>query len=222
MTGAMRNPTLPGAEGPANLLAAVQVAAAPAARGLGALVVLHDEVHAARYVRKTHTQSLSTFVSSPVGPLGWVSEGVPRIAFRPVSRPPAVEVPDGDRLPRVALVAIGQDDDGALLRHVVGEGFEGVVLAAMGGGHVSERVVPLLRDLVARVPVVLASRTGAGEVLRSTYGFAGSESDLLGLGLLPAGVLVASKARVALALLLASGLSGQDLATAFSRVALPQ
>jgi L-asparaginase/Glu-tRNA(Gln) amidotransferase subunit D len=61
VTGAMRNPMLPGADGAANLLAAISVEASPAARGLGTLVVLHDEVHAARYVRKTHTDSPSTF-----------------------------------------------------------------------------------------------------------------------------------------------------------------
>lgn len=46
LTGAMRNPTLPGADGPANLLAALQVAASDDARGQGALVVLADEIHA--------------------------------------------------------------------------------------------------------------------------------------------------------------------------------
>lgn len=221
VTGAMRNPTLPGAEGPANLLAAVSVAASPAARGMGALVVLHDEIHAARYVRKTHTQSLSAFVSSPVGPVGWVSEGSPRIAFRPVSRSPVVEVPADDALPRIALVTVSQDDDGALLRHVAEEGYTALVVQAMGGGHVPERVVPALEALVTAMPVVLASRTGGGEVLGATYGFAGSESHLVGLGLMPAGVLPASKARVALALLLASGLSGDALRTTFTRVALP-
>ena len=86
VTGAMRNPTLPGADGPANLLAAVQVATSEAARGLGTIVVFNDEIHTARYVRKTHTQSPATFKSPPVGPLGWVSEGTPRIALRPVNR----------------------------------------------------------------------------------------------------------------------------------------
>src|SRR5690606_25563238 len=52
VTGAMRNPTVPGADGPANLLAAVQVAASHEARGLGCLVAMNDEIHAARFVRK--------------------------------------------------------------------------------------------------------------------------------------------------------------------------
>ncbi|MER7893290.1 asparaginase domain-containing protein [Micromonospora sp. NPDC094482] len=69
-TGAMRNPTLAGADGPANLLAAARVAAAQAARDLGVLVVVNDEVHAARFVRKTHSTSTATFASPNAGPIG--------------------------------------------------------------------------------------------------------------------------------------------------------
>ncbi|GAB3818681.1 hypothetical protein GCM10027605_71680 [Micromonospora zhanjiangensis] len=78
-TGAMRNPTLPGADGPANLLAAVRVAADRTARDLGALVAFKNEIHAARWVAKSHSSSTATFVSPNLGPVGHVVEGRVRL-----------------------------------------------------------------------------------------------------------------------------------------------
>ena len=89
-TGAMRNPTLPGADGPANLTAAIRTAAVDAARGRGAMVVFNDEIHAARFVRKTHSTSPAAFRSPDAGPIGHVVEGVPRFLTDVSRRSPRV------------------------------------------------------------------------------------------------------------------------------------
>jgi L-asparaginase len=218
VTGAMRNPTLAGPDGPANLLAAVQVAAAGSAAGLGTLVVFNDEIHAARFVRKTHTSSPATFRSVTVGALGWIVEGRPRIAFRlPALAGVPEEVPEGG-VPAVALLTSVLGDDARLVGHVAAVGYAGLVLEAFGGGHVPAQVVPALEELASRMPVILASRTGGGEMLRHTYGFPGSELDLLSRGLIAAGFLDGRKARILLSVLLAAGCDLEGVATAFGQV----
>jgi L-asparaginase len=93
-------------------------------------------------------------------------------------------------------------DRGATLRAAISAGVDGVVLAAMGAGHVPALLLPALEEAVAAVPVVAASRAGAGRLLRDTYAFAGSEADLWRLGVLDAGDLAPLQARVLLTLAL--------------------
>lgn len=201
VTGAMRNPTVASPDGPGNLLAAVRVAASTAARGLGCLVVLNDEVHAARFVRKSHSSSLATFQSPGAGALGRVSEENVRIALR---CPPLAHVGlVGEVVPDVALLSCVLGDDGRLAGALGRSGYRGAVIDGFGGGHVPSSMVPALEELRRAMPVVFCSRTGSGEVLAHTYGFAGSEMDLLARGLVAGGALDGRKARVALALALA-------------------
>jgi L-asparaginase len=214
VTGAMRNPTLPGADGPANLLASIQVAASDAARGLGAVVVMNDEIHAARFVRKTHTSNPATFRSDPVGPVGWVSEDMPRIVLRPVGQN-KIALSEGAQDRQVALLTIALGDDGRLLGEIERQGYAGLVIEALGGGHVPSVMVETLEDLAGKMPVILASRTAGGEVLRKTYGFPGSEIDLLERGLINAGPLNGLKARLYLTVLLRSGATHEEIRDAF-------
>ena len=214
VTGAMRNPTMAGADGPANILAAIRVAASSCARGLGCLVVLNDQVHAARWVQKAHTGGPAAFVSPDHGPLGYVIEGRVRIPVRIRLRPPAVGFAPR-RSARVGLVTITLGDDGTMIEPLA-EHVDGLVVAAFGAGHVPAAAAPVLGKLAGHMPVVLASRTGAGPVHRITYGFPGSERDLLARGLISAGCLDPLKARIMLRLLIASGAEDAGIRKAFA------
>lgn len=213
VTGAMRNPSLPGADGPANLVDATSVAVSDAARGLGVVVVMNDEVHAATFVQKRHTSSPSAFSSPGFGPLGSVVEGRVRMAVRPTSRS-ALALGRRDFRP-VAFVSSALGDDGRLLSRVRDVGYEGVVIDAFGGGHVSVSMAAILEDLARSIPVVLCSRTRSGEVLAGTYAFESSEMDLLRRGLLRGGWLTGIKARLLLGVLLGDSEVPQAVAKRF-------
>ncbi|MCP2309189.1 asparaginase [Kitasatospora paracochleata] len=217
VTGAMRNPTLPGADGPANLYAAVLAAADPALTGVGAVVVLGDEIHAARAVRKSHTTSPAAFTSPASGPLGGLYEGRAHLN-RPLARRVAFPGRPVRAAPRVGLYTATLGDDGALLAGMAAA-CDGLVVAAFGVGHVPQSFVAVLGDTAARIPVVLTSRIGNGPVLSATYGFPGSEKDLLDRGLVRGGHLDAYRARILLHLLLAQGRTPAEIADAFRALA---
>jgi L-asparaginase len=216
VTGAMRNPSLAGADGPANLLAAIRVAASPAGRGFGTLVVLNDQIHAARWVQKTHTASPAAFTSPSFGPLGHVIEGRVTIPFRLQQRSPTLR-PDRHQEVRVGLMTVTLGDDGALIE-AVGDQLDGLVVAALGVGHVPADMVATLAKAAFQLPVVLSSRIGVGPVHQQTYSFAGSETDLLSRGLTSAGYLAPVKARLLLHLLIASGADTDTIADTFELV----
>ena len=76
----------------------------------------------------------------------------------------------------------------------------------MGGGHTPSELVETLKQLADKMPVVLASRIGRGDMLTGTYaGYPGSETSLLSKGLISSGFLDGRKARLLLILMLMSG-----------------
>jgi L-asparaginase len=221
VTGAMRHPGLPGADGPANLLASALVAVSPLARDLGCLVVFNDEVHLPLFVRKMHTSNPATFRSPLTGPIGWIAENRLRIALRPVMRHHIAISDVPAVVPTVGLVKVTLGDDGRVLKALNSLGYEGLIVEATGGGHVPRTMVEPLAALAQQMPIVLASRTGAGEVLHSTYGFPGSETDLLKHGLIHSGILDGPKARLLLTLLLLADAEREIILEAFTAIGVP-
>lgn len=216
ITGAMRPPTTPGADGPANLLAAVLTASAQEARERGVLVVMGDTVHAAVEVLKGRSSHPDAFVSRPFGPLGFLEEE--RLHLRAAgTRRPTLPMTKGGTPASVALLETHLDDTGGVLDLVVQAGYGGAVIAGFGVGHVPEGMVDAVQRAVdAEVVVVLATRAGDGPTHEASYGYAGSEVDLLARGVVPAGWLHPRKARVLLAELLRHGAGPGEVRDAFA------
>lgn len=202
ITGANRPGSAPGADGPANLFDAIALARAPAAAGLGVVVAFGGEIHAATTVRKIDSTGPTAFGSPSAGPLGRIVEGRVWLHATP-RRPPPIDVAHVDH--RVSIVTTGLGDDGALLRQA-SETSDGIVLVALGAGHLSPVVLNELRDAARRVPVLITCRPDRSSMLFSTYGFEGAERDLRASSAICVPFLSAAAARVALLCALGAGL----------------
>lgn len=208
LTGAMRSPQAPGADGPANLTAALCAARDPRLAALGPVVVIQDEVHLARHVTKVHTSRVAAFASPGLGPVGWVSEGRVNLSVETAPSDLIGRVEGSARRVEVIWTYAGAGPD--LLEACLGA--DGVVIAGTGGGHVPARMMEALEALLGvGTPVVLASRTGAGPTLEGSYGGRGSESELRELGVIAAGALSPVKARLRLLVALELGADPREV-----------
>jgi len=167
VVGSMRTPSAVGYEGAANLEDGVVVAADPQARGMGALVVLNDEIHSAREVTKTDARALDTFRSGHYGALGTIFDRV--VFFRkPVRRHSATsefDVTAISELPRVDVLLAYQGAPGDLIRAAVDHGAKGIVIAGVGtGGTSGTQGQGIAYATQQDAFVVTTTRTGSGSV----------------------------------------------------------
>lgn len=218
VTGAMRNPTLAGADGSANLLEAIEVAATKETQGLGTLVVMNDFIYHSRYVTKEHTSNPAAFTAFPTGTIGWISEDKVRIAMKPVKKRFVIEVNRSDKDKNVGFLTIVIGDDGGFLRDIIKLDYDGLILEGAGGGHVIPSFMQVISSIAKEIPIVLTSRTRHGEILNNTYSFRGSESDLIKNGVISGGSLNSLKARILLYLLLRKSVSRDYIRKTFERI----
>jgi L-asparaginase len=170
VVGAMRPASAVSADGPLNLLNAVRVAAHPDSRDRGVLVVLNQEINAARDVTKSNTRLAQTFRSRALGLLG-VVEGDRPIYYRRTERKHTHETEfdvaglEPEDLPRVDISYTYGGSDGADVDAFVAKGARGIVVAAAGAGATTRgQSEALRRAFNAGVVVARSSRTGSGRV----------------------------------------------------------
>ena len=201
LVGAMRPATALSADGPLNLLQAVQVASSPEARGQGVLVVMDGQIHSAQRVTKLATQGVGAFASPGRGPLGWVDDVGVHLPMASGSRHvPFAEHALPEQWPQVPIVYGCVEPEPLLLTACLKAGVEGLVFTGTGAGQLSAAERSALEAWPGKRPLMLrTNRCGSGPVL------ACPEDERLGL--LPAGTLNPQKARV---LLLLATIAGWD------------
>jgi L-asparaginase len=210
VVGAQRPASALAGDGPMNLLNACRVAADPGARGLGALVLLNDEIQAAREVTKTSTLRLQTFRTADFGALGHADADVIAWYRRPLRRmAPDTEfdIRALEALPRVDIAYTYAGADGTAIEAFVAAGARGIVTAGFAPGYVTPAMSEAMAAAVKQgVAVVTSSRAMSGRAARTTKNTA--------LGFVTADNLTPQKARVLLGLALAHGIA--DLERVFA------
>jgi L-asparaginase len=210
--GAMRNSSELSWDGPANLRSAVRVAADPTARGLGVLVVMGEQLIAAREATKTHTEALDTFQGRDFGSLGIVDKDRIIVMRRPVQR----ENIAADKLEEhVDLIKVAAGSDGRFIDFAIGDGARGLVIEGLGRGNVTVATLPAIdRAIKTGIPVVITSRCPRGRVL-DTYAYEGAGKQLRRMGAILGGIVPSHKARIKLMLLLGAGYSSEQIRDSF-------
>lgn len=208
LTGAMRSSNELGSDGVYNYLSALRVASDDKAADKGVLVVMNDEIHAAKYVTKTHTTNVSTFQTPTHGPLGLIMKqeilyfktAEPRVRF---------DLDHIQGLVPIISAYAGMTDE--LIDMLDLEQLDGLIIQAFGAGNIPKETAQKLESLLQKgIPVALVSRCFNG-IAEPVYAYQGGGVQLQRAGVFFVKELNAQKARLKLLIALNAGLKGQAL-----------
>ena len=208
LTGAMRSSNELGSDGVYNYLSALRVASDDKAADKGVLVVMNDEIHAAKYVTKTHTTNVGTFQTPTHGPLGLIMKqdilyfktAEPRVRF---------DLDSIQGLVPIIPVYAGMTEE--LLDLLPVDQLDGLIIQAFGAGNVPKETSRKLNTLIqAGLPIALVSRCFNG-IAEPVYAYEGGGVCLQNAGVFFVKELNAQKARLKLLIAINAGLRGDEL-----------
>lgn len=201
ITGSQRAPEEVGTDVYSNLRNSIYAAVDTTLHDVGAVVVFNERIYSAKYVKKVHSSNLQGFDSFGHGYLGIIDNDKVRVYQKPITREIHTVV---NPLPRVDIVKCHSGQDGYMVEMLAKGGSKGIILEAAGRGQVS----PLMVDSIGKaaeqgIHIILTTSAEEGNVYPS-YGYPGSAHDLLGKGVLLGRDYDSKKARIKLAVVLAS------------------
>ncbi|GEQ49238.1 asparaginase [Tetragenococcus koreensis] len=195
LTGAMRSSNELGSDGLYNFVSAIRVAASPDAKNQGVLVVMNDEIHAARYVTKTHTTNVATFRTPSMGPVGMVNKNNISFLQKNVKTQHA-DIHSVNGLIPILKAYAGMN--GELLEGLAHTQLDGLVIEALGAGNLPpENIAPLQEMLANQIPIVLVSRCFNG-IAEPVYDYSGGGIELQKMGVIFCPNINSQKARLKL------------------------
>lgn len=206
LTGAQLPADAPDTDGPANLRAAIGVAASCSARDKGVLISFAGLIFAARGTRKFSTIAASPFRSAEGGPIGQCYGSEVRLRAAPL-RPAALALPtNAFDATRVDVIDLYPGADAVLPVASVDAGASAIILAGTGTGNANHEILNWVRQAIpAGVVIGLSTRVPEGPVV-PIYGNGGGV-DLVRAGAIALGTLPVFQGRILLALLLSAGAS---------------
>ena len=169
LVGSMRSSNEVSADGPANLINAVRVAGSEESIGHGVLVVLNEDISAARDVWKTDNRRVQTFDTSNLGHLGAVDPDGVRL-YRKVVQPHTTtaefDVSSVDALPNVLILSDFTGIDAAVVEAFADNAMDGLIVRTFAGGRMSAGMLEGLKTIADRhIPTVVTSRVPGGRIV---------------------------------------------------------
>jgi L-asparaginase len=201
VTGSQRSPQDVGADVYSNLRNSIYVAVDNILNDAGVVVVFNERIYSAKYVKKVHASNLQGFESFGYGYLGIIDNDIVSIYQKPVYKDSYAIKRD---IPRVDIIKCYSGADGTFIDASVNSGAKGIVLEGVGRGQVSPHMMDSIKNAISRgITVIVTTSAEEGKVYPS-YSYLGSAHDLQQNDVILGEDYDSKKARIKLAVLLAS------------------
>lgn len=201
VTGSQRSPGEVGTDVFSNLRNSIYVAVNNVLSNVGVVVVFNERIYSAKYVKKVHASNLQGFESFGYGYLGIIDNNIVSIYQKPVYKD---NYTMKRQIPRVDIIKCYSGADGAFIESAIHAGAKGIVLEGVGRGQVSPTMMKSIKYAIETgITIIVTTSAEEGKVYPS-YGYVGSAYDLQQQGVILGEDYDSKKARIKLAVLLAS------------------